>query len=180
MSRIRTATISLAALAALGLTACATAVPAAVTPRTPAQPVVQAKPVAQQPAAHSDAELAAFYQKLYDNQVAEYYRILAWNAWIDAARVNLQNDPTLTCIRHRESDRGPAPHTRGYGTNTGNGYYGAYQFSASTWRNTANHAGRGDLAGLLPHQAVWYDQDSMAKTLLDWQGMAPWGGSCRY
>jgi resuscitation-promoting factor RpfA len=41
-----------------------------------------------------------------------------------------------------------------YGTNTGNGFYGAYQFMASTWRAAG---GRG-----LPHLAEPLEQDYRA------------------
>ena len=63
-----------------------------------------------------------------------------------------------------------------YRANTGNGYYGAYQFSQSTWNNTASHAGRGDLVGVRPSSASPADQDAMAVSLLNWQGRSPWAG----
>src|SRR5262249_51384878 len=49
----------------------------------------------------------------------------------------------LACVRRRESGGN-------YSINTGNGYYGAYQFAISTWNATAQHAGRFDLVGLRP------------------------------
>ena len=82
------------------------------------------------------------------------------------------DDPFLACTRARES-RG------NYGVVSGSGlYYGAYQFSPTTWNTTANHAGRLDLIGVLPSQASAYDQDEMAWTLYQWQGTGPWGGRC--
>ena len=57
-------------------------------------------------------------------------------------------------------------------------YHGAYQFSVSTWNTVAQHAGRGDLVGVLPSQASPADQDAMALALYNWQGKAPWGGYC--
>jgi hypothetical protein len=57
-------------------------------------------------------------------------------------------------------------------------YYGAYQFSRSTWDATARHAGRGDLVGTPPNQVGAGDQDSMALHLLQWQGAGHWGGGC--
>jgi hypothetical protein len=77
----------------------------------------------------------------------------------------------LACVRQRESGGN-------YSINTGNGYYGAYQFSISTWNNTAQHAGRGDLVGLRPDLASPGDQDAMALHLLHWVGRGPWGGYC--
>ena len=57
-------------------------------------------------------------------------------------------------------------------------YYGAYQFLQSTWNSTANHAGRGELIGVVPSTASEYDQDDMAWALYEWQGKTPWGSRC--
>jgi Transglycosylase-like domain len=78
------------------------------------------------------------------------------------------NDPFLVCTRARESGGN-------YQAYNPAGYYGAYQFSQSTWNAAANHAGRGDLVGIDPRNASEYDQDEMAWTLYQWQGKAPWG-----
>lgn len=48
-----------------------------------------------------------------------------------------------------------------YQTNTGNGYYGAYQFLPSTWNSIARMTGRADLVGVMPHNASPADQDAM-------------------
>jgi hypothetical protein len=64
---------------------------------------------------------------------------------------------TLACIRSYEGD---------YGTNTGNGYYGAYQFDLPTWRSVG---GTG-----LPSDASPAEQDMRAQMLLDRRGLAPW------
>jgi hypothetical protein len=53
-----------------------------------------------------------------------------------------------------------------YGTNTGNGYYGAYQFDLSTW---ASIGGRG-----LPSAAPPLEQDYRAVVLLRRRGPSPW------
>lgn len=75
----------------------------------------------------------------------------------------------LACVRNRES-RG------NYTVSNGAGYYGAYQFSTSTWNNTAQHAGRGDLVGVNPAAASPADQDALAASLYAWQGRSPWAG----
>jgi hypothetical protein len=75
----------------------------------------------------------------------------------------------LACVRQRESKGN-------YSINTGNGYFGAYQFSQTTWNNTARHAGRGDLVGVRPSSVSPSDQDAMAQSLLAWQGRSPWAG----
>jgi prefoldin subunit 5 len=82
------------------------------------------------------------------------------------------NDPFLVCTREHES----GGNYQAY--NASGPYYGAYQFSQSTWNATANHAGRGDLVGVDPRQASEYDQDEMAWTLYQWQGKGPWLGRC--
>lgn len=81
------------------------------------------------------------------------------------------DDPFLVCTRARES-------SGNYGAVSPSGYYGAYQFSPSTWNVTAQHAGRLDLVGVLPSSASVADQDTMAWTLYTWQGNGPWGGRC--
>ena len=81
------------------------------------------------------------------------------------------NDPFLVCTRARESNGD-------YSVVSPSGYYGAYQFSPTTWNVTASHAGRLDLVGVLPSHASPYDQDEMAWALYQWQGNGPWGGRC--
>jgi peptidoglycan hydrolase-like protein with peptidoglycan-binding domain len=53
-----------------------------------------------------------------------------------------------------------------YATNTGNGYYGAYQFNLSTWRSVG---GRG-----YPNQASPAEQDRRALILYRMRGWQPW------
>lgn len=48
-----------------------------------------------------------------------------------------------------------------YRTNTGNGFYGAYQFMPATWDSIASKIGRDDLVGVLPSNASPADQDMM-------------------
>jgi hypothetical protein len=84
----------------------------------------------------------------------------------------LSGNAFLSCVRQRES-RG------NYSVvNPAGPWYGAYQFLASTWNVTAQHAGRLDLVGVIPSQASPADQDAMALALYQWQGTGPWGGSC--
>jgi len=53
-----------------------------------------------------------------------------------------------------------------YATDTGNGYYGAYQFSASTW-HSLGHSG-------LPSQASAATQDQAAQQLAQRSGSSQW------
>ncbi len=67
---------------------------------------------------------------------------------------------TLACIRSYEQGRD------GYATNTGNGYYGAYQFDLVTWRSVGGSG--------LPSDAEPWEQDMRAGMLLARRGLAPW------
>lgn len=60
-----------------------------------------------------------------------------------------------------------------YGIDSGNGYYGAYQFSQATWDWIASIA-RPDLVGVVPSDASPGDQDALAFALYDMRGAAPW------
>jgi len=53
-----------------------------------------------------------------------------------------------------------------YSDNTGNGYYGAYQFSASTWQGLG-YSG-------LPSDASPAQQDQAAQQLQAQRGWSPW------
>jgi uncharacterized protein YabE (DUF348 family) len=67
-----------------------------------------------------------------------------------------------------------------YQTNTGNGYYGAYQFLIGTWDRIAPKAGRSDLRGVRPDLASPADQDFMiiANTNLSSGGLATQNPGC--
>ncbi len=85
---------------------------------------------------------------------------------------DIHDQPFLVCTRTRESHGD-------YGVvNPAGPWYGAYQFSQSTWDAVANHTGRLDLIGVPPNQASVADQDAMAWALYQWQGKGPWGGLC--
>lgn len=57
-----------------------------------------------------------------------------------------------------------------YATNTGNGYYGAYQFNLSTWRGVGGSG--------LPSEASPAEQDMRAQMLYDRRGCSPWPNTC--
>ncbi len=56
--------------------------------------------------------------------------------------------------------------TNRYNINTGNGYYGAYQFDLSTWRSVGGSG--------YPHQASPAEQDYRALILYRNRGWGPW------
>lgn len=71
-------------------------------------------------------------------------------------RESIQMNPFLTCVRHHESDRGPFPHTNGYGAeNPISSASGAYQFIDGTWRSAAASAGESSYGG----HAAWAPPD---------------------
>jgi hypothetical protein len=59
-----------------------------------------------------------------------------------------------------------------YGINTGNGYYGAYQFSLPTWRAVGGEG--------YPHLAAPEEQDHRAWRLLTEHGWQHWPHCGRY
>lgn len=68
------------------------------------------------------------------------------------------------CIRNRESGGN-------YAEDSGNGYYGAYQFSASTWRSVGGSG--------LPSSASPAEQDYRARLLQQRGGWGQWPSSSR-
>lgn len=69
-------------------------------------------------------------------------------------------DAILACIRSYEQG------AEGYATDTGNGYFGAYQFDLQTWRSVG---GSGN-----PAHASPTEQDARAWALYQSRGLAPW------
>ncbi|GAC1371128.1 MAG: hypothetical protein NVSMB39_4610 [Candidatus Saccharimonadales bacterium] len=67
-------------------------------------------------------------------------------------------------VRQRESGGN-------YATNTGNGYYGAYQFNLQTWRGVGGSG--------LPSDASSAEQDMRAQMLYNQRGCSPWPNTCR-
>jgi peptidoglycan hydrolase CwlO-like protein len=63
-----------------------------------------------------------------------------------------------------------------YGINTGNGYFGAFQFSQSTWNLAAQDAGLSYLVGVVPSSATKAEQDTVAVALYALDGNQPWLG----
>lgn len=121
------------------------------------------------------ADVQKWNEVVWFNAAWQQHQIDVWNwtvAYNDSLNQNVPSShPFLVCTRQRESGGN-------YAINTGNGYYGAYQFLISTWNSTANAAGRYDLVGVLPSNASIKDQDDMALFLYERAGNGPWGGRC--
>jgi peptidoglycan hydrolase CwlO-like protein len=77
----------------------------------------------------------------------------------------------LQCVIQRESGGN-------YSINTGNGYFGAFQFSQSTWNVAAQAAGLSYLVGVPPSSASRAEQDTVAVALYALDGSRPWTGDC--
>jgi hypothetical protein len=75
------------------------------------------------------------------------------------ATTNLPGEDTWNRLRVCESGDN-------YSINTGNGYYGAYQFDLQTWRSVG---GTG-----YPNQAAPLEQDRLARALYRSRGWSPW------
>jgi len=69
----------------------------------------------------------------------------------------------LERIRMRESGGN-------YATNTGNGFYGAYQFTIGTWQGVGGSG--------LPSDASPAEQDMRAQMLYNQRGCSPWPNTC--
>ena len=80
-------------------------------------------------------------------------------------------NPFLQCVIQRESGGN-------YSINTGNGYYGAFQFSQSTWNIAVQAAGLSYLVGVPPSSASKAEQDTAAVALYALDGSRPWTGDC--
>lgn len=65
-----------------------------------------------------------------------------------------------------------------YATNTGNGYYGAWQFNQNTWKGAVSRAGYPQYAGTTANNAPQEVQDAAAQQLYNERGNQPWGGRC--
>ena len=80
-------------------------------------------------------------------------------------------NPFLQCVIQRESGGN-------YSINTGNGYYGAFQFSQSTWNIAVQAAGLSYLVGVPPSSASKAEQDTAAVALYALDGSRPSTGDC--
>jgi uncharacterized protein YabE (DUF348 family) len=69
-----------------------------------------------------------------------------------------------------------------YQEDTGNGFYGAYQFLPSEWNRVASLTGNNNLVGILPSQATPAEQDMMIvlNTNLSSGGLATQNPGCYY
>ena len=128
-----------------------------------------------------DAKLVNYSLAVYDNEVKrqEAERIAAEQAAIAAAAA------AAAAVAPQQSTSYSAPSYSGgggaggnlasiracesggnYSTNTGNGFYGAYQFDQQTWNSVG---GSGNPANASPSE-----QDSRAQALIGQRGTSPW------
>ena len=81
------------------------------------------------------------------------------------ATIPAPSDALLACIRRYEG---------AYTTDTGNGYFGAYQFLPSTWRGAVTGAGFAEWANRPASEAPPEVQDAAALWLIGELGLQPW------
>ena len=129
-------------------------------------------------AAHQEAQLAAFYAA-----VAEQQRQMAANRGGGSGKCGDDWACFAACTRKWESDRGDksgnGQHDQGYGAVDPSGNYrGAYQFGAGTWEGAVTRAGYPEYAGTPADQVPSAIQDAAARQLWTERGNQPWGGRC--
>jgi len=97
----------------------------------------------------------------YRDKIADDYRELLRVEWLTpkAKALVASISSTLASIRACESGGN-------YSTDTGNGYYGAYQFDLTTWAGVGGYGS--------PAQASAAEQDYRAAVLYQQRGSAPW------
>jgi hypothetical protein len=88
-----------------------------------------------------------------------------------------QSDPTLVCIRGHESATLANPWAA---YNAEGPYFGAYQYTQTTWNTAASAVGRADLVGLEPMEPYVsrWDQDAVTLAYHKLVGDGPWGNEC--
>ena len=169
----------LGAVTAIGENAPDTTVPSSAEVAERVQPRVaelareaqEAEAIEFAGALHED-RLTDYALAVYDNEVKrqEAERIAAAAAEAAAAAAAASSSSysggggggaggNLAAIRACESGGN-------YATNTGNGYYGAYQFDQQTWNSVG---GSGNPANASPAE-----QDSRAQALISSRGSSPW------
>ena len=112
-------------------------------------------------------DLPLLEERLAEAQWVAYVAEIHGRADVELVRRQRPNPSPAqwAALRHCES-------TENYLVNTGNGYYGAYQFDQSTWESVGG-TGR-------PHWAVPVVQDARARLLYALRGAAPWPICGRY
>lgn len=111
------------------------------------------------------ADMAAMPERTYAPQGGQIYQSQAAPSHYSPAPANYAGGAggLLGRIRMRESGGN-------YAENTGNGFYGAYQFTIGTWQSVG---GTG-----LPSNASPAEQDMRAQMLMNQRGCSPWPNTC--
>lgn len=95
----------------------------------------------------------------------------------------IHTHPFFVCTREHETPGNRVwPYEDGYTYDTGNGYFGAYQFAHSTWVGVVQRMQGGiwaSWAAVTANVAPVDVQDRAALQLANERGAQPWGGRCR-
>jgi len=109
------------------------------------------------------------FQRMHEEEPDRLEQIETVYSWAFRDAVSeggrVLDDRGLRRLRNCES-------TDNYSISTGNGYYGAYQFSVATWNNVAERH-LPYLVGVRPDQASRLEQDAMTKILWSMDGGGP-------
>lgn len=98
---------------------------------------------------------------------------------LEADAAWLHTHPFLVCTRlHETPGHRVWPYEDGYTYDTGNGYFGAYQFNQQTWAGVVVRLGWPWLVFYNASQTSVEVQDRAAWQLYLERGNQPWGGRC--
>lgn len=151
---MRTSLIAIPSAALVTVGALSAVAPASAAPAPAAAPAQVGVQVAAAPAASRALPVRQRYVRKYRLKGWELRQIRKSKRWAET--------PKARSVRQCESgDR--------YRINTGNGYYGAWQFAAGTWLGVG-----GGRYAQRAHQAPKFAQDHMAWRLWTRQGWGPW------
>jgi len=170
--KTRTTALAIAgtAVAGLGMTAAITANAQPTTP-TPIEPVAVA-PAAPTPAEQQEAVRAAVAEKMRAEADMRAAVVVKWQeeaAAAAAAAPPVSAEVAAWASSPKSMDVKMCESTNNYAINTGNGYYGAWQFDYPSW-----HANGGGAYAEYPHLAPDWAQDQVAYNYYQVAGWGPW------
>jgi hypothetical protein len=173
------------AVGATALSVTAVAVVGGVAVHAAAWPADGESQDAERPVAASDSRAGLVVKDLYPALQAEYLAALEQARIEEAFRAMAEAEAAAAAAESSSSASSSSSSSSGstasgdywaqlracesggdYSTNTGNGYYGAYQFDQSTWESVGGSG--------LPSDASPEEQDMRAQMLYEQSGSSPW------
>jgi Transglycosylase-like domain len=173
------------AAGATALSVTAVAVVGGVAVHAAAWPTDAESQDAERPAAAPESRAGLVVKDLYPALQAEYLNALEQARIDEAFRAMAEAEAAAAAAAESSSSTSTSSSGSGstasgdywaqlracesggdYSTNTGNGYYGAYQFDQSTWQSVGGSG--------LPSDASPEEQDTRAQMLYEQAGSSPW------